>query len=38
MLEHYNCGPVKFSGGDNALYELHLTFDCRAEILRRLEQ
>jgi starch phosphorylase len=27
MLDRYNCGPVKFSGGDNALYERHLTFD-----------
>jgi starch phosphorylase len=27
MLERYNCGPVKFSGGGNALYERHLTFD-----------
>jgi starch phosphorylase len=26
-LARYNCGPVKFSGGDNALYERHLTFD-----------
>jgi starch phosphorylase len=27
LLERYNCGPVKFTGGDNALYERHLTFD-----------
>lgn len=27
MLERFNCGPVKFSGEDNALYERHLTFD-----------
>lgn len=27
LLSHYNCGPVKFSGGNNALYERHLTFD-----------
>src|SRR6185436_2928007 len=27
LLDRYNCGPVKFSGGDNALYERHLTFD-----------
>ena len=26
-LDRFNCGPVKFSGGDNALYERHLTFD-----------
>jgi len=27
LLDQYNCGPVKFSGGENALYERHLTFD-----------
>jgi len=27
LLARYNCGPVKFSGGDNALYERHLAFD-----------
>lgn len=27
LLDRYNCGPVKFSGNDNALYERHLTFD-----------
>jgi starch phosphorylase len=27
VLDRYNCGPVKFSGTDNALYERHLTFD-----------
>src|SRR5262245_47191408 len=27
LLDRYNCGPVKFSGADNALYERHLTFD-----------
>jgi len=27
LLERYNCGPVKFFGGHNALYERHLTFD-----------
>ena len=26
-LEHLNCGPVKFSGDRDALYERHLTFD-----------
>jgi len=26
-LDRYNCGPVKFSGGDNALGQRHLTFD-----------
>ncbi len=27
LQARFNCGPVKFSGGDNALYERHLTFD-----------
>lgn len=27
LLSRYNCGPVKFTGGENALYERHLTFD-----------
>ena len=27
LLEQYSCGPVKFSGRDDALYERHLTFD-----------
>ncbi len=27
LLDRYNRGSVKFSGGDNALYERHLTFD-----------
>ena len=27
LLNRYNCGPVKFAGSDNALYERHLTFD-----------
>ncbi|HUL51538.1 MAG TPA: glycogen/starch/alpha-glucan phosphorylase [Candidatus Nitrosotalea sp.] len=27
LLARLNCGPVKFTGGDNALYERHLTFD-----------
>ncbi len=26
-LDRFNCGPVTFSGADNALYERHLTFD-----------
>ena len=26
-LDRFNCGPVTFSGTDNALYERHLTFD-----------
>lgn len=27
VLERYNCGPIRFSGDRNALYERHLTFD-----------
>jgi glycogen phosphorylase len=27
LLARFNCGPVQFSGGGNALYERHLTFD-----------
>ena len=27
LLEQYGCGPVLFTGADNALYERHLIFD-----------
>jgi glycogen phosphorylase len=27
LLDRFNCGPVTFSGGNDALYERHLTFD-----------
>src|SRR4051812_15053781 len=27
LLERYNCGRLKFSDGENGLYERHLTFD-----------
>jgi starch phosphorylase len=27
LLDRYNCGPVKFSGNGNALYERHIAFD-----------
>ena len=27
LLARFNCGPVKFSGGADALYDRHLTFD-----------
>jgi starch phosphorylase len=27
LLKQYGCGPVQFSGTDNALYERHLIFD-----------
>jgi glycogen phosphorylase len=27
LIQQYGCGPVQFSGSDNALYERHLIFD-----------
>jgi starch phosphorylase len=27
LLTRFNCGPIRFSGGAEALYERHLTFD-----------
>jgi starch phosphorylase len=27
LRRQYGCGPVEFSGTDNALYERHLMFD-----------
>ena len=27
LLRQYGCGPVEFTGTDNALYERHLIFD-----------
>ncbi len=27
LVEHYGCGPVKFTGTSDALYERHLLFD-----------
>src|SRR5215468_2502995 len=27
LIDRFNCGPVEFSGTDDALYERHLTFD-----------
>ena len=27
LLEQYGCGPVQFTGTDDALYERHLMFD-----------
>jgi len=27
LLDRFNCGPVEFSGTDDALFERHLTFD-----------
>ena len=27
LLDQYGCGPIQFSGTDEALYERHLLFD-----------
>jgi hypothetical protein len=27
LLEQYGCGPIRFSGADDGLYERHLLFD-----------
>jgi len=27
LLEQYGCGPIRFSGNQDALYERHLLFD-----------
>ena len=27
LLEQYGCGPIRFSGTNDALYERHLLFD-----------
>jgi len=27
LMEHYGCGPIKFAGSQNGLYERHLVFD-----------
>ena len=27
LLTQYGCGPIRFSGNDDALYERHLLFD-----------
>ncbi|HLM20323.1 MAG TPA: hypothetical protein VK390_02220, partial [Propionibacteriaceae bacterium] len=27
LLEQYGCGPIRFTGSDDALYERHLMFD-----------
>ena len=35
LLEQYGCGPVQFTGTDNALYERHLIFDNVVEPLLR---
>ena len=32
LIQQYGCGPVQFSGTDNALYERHLIFDNVVEL------
>jgi glycogen phosphorylase len=32
LLNQYGCGPVQFSGTDNALYERHLLFDAVVDL------
>src|SRR5271167_1239868 len=32
LLEQYGCGPIKFTGADEALYERHLLFDSVTDI------
>ena len=32
LLQQYGCGPVRFEGTDNALYERHLLFDNAIDI------
>ena len=32
LLQQYGCGPVRFEGADNALYERHLLFDNAIDI------
>jgi glycogen phosphorylase len=32
LRQHYGCGPVEFTGSDNALYERHLIFDYVAQL------
>jgi starch phosphorylase len=32
LLAQYGCGPIQFSGTDEALYERHLTFDDAADV------
>lgn len=32
ILEQYGCGPIRFTGTDDALYERHLIFDTVADL------
>ena len=34
LIQQYGCGPVRFSGTDEALYERHLVFDNVMEMSR----
>src|SRR5678816_2407266 len=33
LIQQYGCGPVQFTGMDNALYERHLIFDNVVELM-----
>src|SRR5262249_49883255 len=33
LIQQYGCGPVQFTGTDNALYERHLVFDNVVELM-----
>ena len=35
LTTHYGCGPVQFSGTDEALYERHLLFDSAVDLAAR---
>jgi len=32
LIKQYGCGPIEFSGSNNALYERHLTFDTVVDV------
>src|SRR6267142_6531771 len=33
LLQQYGCGPIRFTGTDNAFYERHLVFDNVIELM-----
>ncbi len=33
LLQQYGCGPIQFTGTDNAFYERHLVFDNVIELM-----
>jgi len=36
LLDHYGCGPIRFAGTENALYEHHLLFDNASDMAAAL--